>query len=297
MENIEKCLVCGSNDFEPFLVCKDYTVSHDEFKIVACKSCGFKFTSPRPSSFDIGKYYKSEEYVSHSNTKTGLIHKLYHWVRSYTLIKKLQLVMQYSVKQGTILDFGCGTGAFLSVCKKNKWTVYGIEPDADARKIAFNENQIFSAESISEFNNQFSEQKFDAITMWHVLEHIHDTDGFFRFIEQRLNVKGALIVAVPNCSSYDAKKYKEFWAAYDVPRHLYHFTPKDIKTLFESKGYKQVKVLPMIFDSYYVSMLSEKYKHGKISYLKAFLTGLRSNIKANKTGLEFSSQIYVFKRK
>jgi len=297
MEEIKKCIVCGSNDFEPFLICKDFTVTQDNFKIVSCKSCNFKFTSPRPPSTEIGKYYKSEEYISHSNTKTGLIHKLYHWVRSYTLIKKLQLVMQYSVKQGTILDFGCGTGAFLSVCKKNNWTVFGIEPDLDARKIAFQDNKISSAGSIMEFNNKFPEQKFDAITMWHVLEHIHNIDELFSFLQQCLNPKGVLIVAVPNCASYDAKKYKEFWAAYDLPRHLYHFTPKDIRALFEAREYKQARVLPMIFDSFYVSMLSEKYKFGKISYSKAFFSGLRSNLKANKTGLEFSSQIYVFKRK
>lgn len=297
MEVVEKCIVCGSSKFEPFIQCKDFTVSRETFAVQSCSSCGFKFTSPRPSADKIGPYYKSEEYVSHSNTKTGLIHKLYHWVRSYTLIKKLQLVMHHSVKQGAILDFGCGTGAFLSVCKKNKWNVFGIEPDPDARMIAKETNEISSAGSIQDFDAQFPAEQFDAITMWHVLEHVHDLDTFFAFIKQRLKEKGALIIAVPNCSSYDAKKYKEFWAAYDLPRHLYHFTPKDIKTLFENKGYKQVKVLPMIFDSYYVSMLSEKYKHGKISYLKAFFTGLRSNIKANKTGLEFSSQIYVFKKK
>ncbi|MDP2386948.1 MAG: class I SAM-dependent methyltransferase [Bacteroidota bacterium] len=297
MEVVEKCIVCGSSKFEPFIQCKDFTVSRETFAIQSCTGCGFKFTSPRPSAEKIGPYYKSEEYISHSNTKTGLIHKLYHWVRSYTLIKKLQLVMHHSVRQGTILDFGCGTGAFLSVCKQNKWNVFGMEPDPDARKIAMDTNGISSASSIQDFDTQFPNEQFDAITMWHVLEHVHDLDSFFTFINQRLKEKGALIIAVPNCSSYDAKKYKEFWAAYDLPRHLYHFTPKDMKTLFEGKGYKQVKVLPMVFDSFYVSMLSEKYRHGKISYVKAFFTGLRSNIKANKTGLEFSSQIYIFKRK
>jgi 2-polyprenyl-3-methyl-5-hydroxy-6-metoxy-1,4-benzoquinol methylase len=296
MENIINCPVCNSSEQELFLNCIDHTVSRETFSIQSCKGCGFKFTSPRPSADEIGPYYKSDEYISHSDTKKGLISKLYHWVRSYTLIKKLQLVMFHSVKQGTILDFGCGTGAFLSVCKKNRWNVFGIEPDPGARRIAKEANEISSASSIHEFDSRFPEERFDAISMWHVLEHIHDLEAFFSFINQRLNSKGAVIVAVPNCSSYDAKKYKEFWAAYDVPRHLYHFTPKDIKTLFEKRGYKQVELRPMIFDAFYVSMLSEKYKKGKISYLSAFFTGLGSNIKANKTGKEFSSQIYVFKK-
>lgn len=297
METKNKCVVCGSDEHELFLNCVDYTVSRETFSIQACKSCGFKFTSPRPSAEEIGPYYKSEEYVSHSNTNKGLIHKLYHWVRSYTLIKKLQLVMHHSQRRGTILDFGCGTGAFLSVCKKNLWNVYGIEPDPDARRIAGDTNGVSAASSIHEFISKYPDEKFDAITMWHVLEHIHNLEEFYSFVDSRLNSKGALIIAVPNCSSYDAEKYKEFWAAYDVPRHLYHFTPKDIKTLFEKRGFKQVDLRPMIFDSFYVSMLSEKYKHGKISYLKAFFTGLKSNIRANKTGDRFSSQIYVFKKR
>lgn len=297
MEKVEKCIVCGETEFKPFLACTDFTVSKEKFNIVKCGSCGFCFTSPRPSLVEIGPYYKSEEYISHSDTKKGLISKMYHWVRSYTLIKKLQLVMHHSVKRGTVLDIGCGTGAFLGMCNKNRWEVFGIEPDADARSIAKETNGVSSAASIKDFDSLFPGQQFDAITMWHVLEHVHDLEEFFSFISTRLKDKGALIIAVPNCSSYDAQKYGEFWAAYDVPRHLYHFTPKDLKTLMNKRGYKQVDIRPMIFDSYYVSMLSEKYQRGKISYIRAFFTGLKSNIRANKTGEQFSSQIYVFKRK
>lgn len=297
MESINKCIVCGNDKHTDFLTCKDYTVSKTDFIIKACSSCGFKFTSPRPSANEIGPYYKSEDYISHSDTKKGMVSRLYHWVRSYTLIKKLQLVMHHSVKQGTILDYGCGTGAFLGMCSKNKWNVFGIEPDADARKIAKETNNVQSAPSVGDFSVLYPNQKFDAITMWHVLEHIHDLEELFILLSDRLNDKGVLIIAVPNCSSYDAKKYGKHWAAYDVPRHLYHFIPKDIKRLMEDRGYKQIEIRPMVFDSFYVSMLSEKYLTGKINYFKAFVTGLRSNLKANKSGTEFSSQIYVFKKR
>lgn len=297
MKEVNACLICGSTKFGPFLVCKDYTVSKQDFKIQQCTSCGFRFTSPRPEDSELGKYYKSEEYVSHSDTKKGLINKLYHWVRTYTLVKKLQLVMRYAGKQGTILDYGCGTGAFIGLCKKSKWNAYGIEPDDQARQIAKSQHGIEAFPDIQSAEAALAGVKFNAITMWHVLEHVSDVSGLFDFINAHMNANGALIIAVPNCSSHDAKFYKEHWAAYDVPRHLYHFTPKDMIALVQAKGFKHEQTLPMIFDSFYVSMLSEKYKKGKISYISAFWRGLVSNLKANKTGQEFSSQIYVFKKK
>ena len=297
MEKIINCPVCKSEEQNPFLTCKDNTVSPESFAIVQCGSCGFKFTSPRPFPNDLGKYYKSESYISHSDNKKGIVAKLYHWVRSYTLIKKLQLVMHYSgKKRGKILDYGAGTGAFLKTCADNKWEAYGIEPDADARKVLLGRGSLEVQDSISSFSTAHPDLKFDCITLWHVLEHIPDLDGFFAFIERSLEPSGCLIIAVPNCNSFDAKHYAEHWAAYDVPRHLYHFTPATITKLLQGQNYRSVATLPMIFDSFYVSMLSEVYKTGKSNLLKAFWIGLRSNLKANKTGKEFSSQIYVFKK-
>jgi hypothetical protein len=101
----------------------------------------------------------------------------------------------------------------------------------------------------------------------------------------------------PNCTSLDAKIYKEEWAAYDVPRHLYHFTPKDIDALFLKHDLKVFRVLPMVFDSFYVSMLSEKIKTGKTNILRSTWNGFRSNMSAIKTGKTYSSQIYLIRKK
>ena len=292
METINTCLVCGSNEITNFMDCKDYTVSQKTFTIQECIKCKFKFTSPRPSSNEIGSYYKSEDYISHSDTKKGLIHRLYHLIRTYTLIKKLQLIMRFSVKKGKLFDYGCGTGVFLSFCKKNGWDSFGYEPDEDARKIAI-EN---GTEVTNDLNSITTSLNCDVFTMWHVLEHVHDLDNLFSFINKNLKTKGLFVVAVPNPTSFDAKHYKEFWAAYDVPRHLYHFSPENVKQLVEKNGLKLIKILPMVFDSFYVSMLSEKYKTGKINYFKAFFNGLRSNYKAINTPTEYSSQIYLFKK-
>jgi len=297
MKEITQCLICGSTDIQPFLVCKDHTVSHKEFQIKRCKNCGFRFTSPRPNDEDLGAYYKAESYVSHSDTKKGLVNTLYHWVRSYTLIKKLQLVMHYTgLKKGKILDYGAGTGAFLDTCKKNGWDATGIEPDADARKVMAEKFSISSHPSLKDAAGQNVLHDFDVITAWHVLEHVPDLKETIEILRDTLKEKAKLIVAVPNPDSYDASVYKENWAAYDVPRHLWHFAPNDIERLMKDQGFKLIKTLPMVFDSYYVSMLSEQYKTGSKGLLKAFWTGLKSNLKANKTGKEFSSQIYIFQK-
>jgi len=292
MISLDKCLVCGSNQFEPFLVCKDHTVSQENFSIVSCKSCGFKFTNPRPEDSIIGNYYKAESYVSHTNTKKGIVNRLYHVVRNHTLKKKVALVSSY-VSRGTLLDYGCGTGMFLGACKNAGWETFGMEPDDDARKIASGLGlNLFSDKG--RINTYITDRKFSAITLWHVLEHITDMKETLAFFKDRLEKDGVLIIAVPNHVSYDAQYYKENWAAYDVPRHLHHFELTSMKSLLERNGFVLKETLPMKFDSFYVSMLSEKYRTGSVNLLKAFMTGLKSNMKA-KTSSDFSSTIYIFK--
>ena len=294
MLNLEKCIVCGSSQFEPFLVCKDYTVSQENFNIVSCKSCGFKFTNPRPENSVIGDYYKAEEYVSHSNTTKGVVNKLYHSVRNYTLKQKLKLISSY-VSRGTMLDYGCGTGMFLNVCKNDGWETYGMEPDDNARKMSIEKGlDVFSDKD--KVSNRIVDKKFNAITLWHVLEHVTDMEATLSFFKSKLNDDGVLIIAVPNHVSYDAQYYKEFWAAYDVPRHLHHFDINSMTSLVEKAGFKFKESKPMKFDSFYVSMLSEKYKTGSVNLVKSFLVGLTSNFKAKDTH-SYSSTIYIFKHK
>lgn len=294
MLTIEKCLVCGSNQFEPFLVCKDYTVSQENFNIVSCKSCGFKFTNPRPDNSVLGNYYKAESYVSHSDSKKGIINKLYHMVRSYTLKQKIKLVSSY-VSRGTILDYGCGTGMFLSECKMAKWETFGMEPDDNARRLASEKNlNLFADKNTLQLH--IAEKEFDVITLWHVLEHVTDMYNTLAFFKHKLKRDGVLIIAVPNHESYDAEYYKEYWAAYDVPRHLHHFDLKSMNSLLDHSGFKLVETKPMKFDSFYVAMLSGKYKTGSVNLAEAFKIGMQSNMKA-KDSSSYSSTIYIFQHK
>ena len=294
MLQINQCPVCNAGAFNPYLSCKDYTVSQEVFQIVNCAACGFKFTNPRPEDSVIGKYYKSEDYISHSNTKKGIISKLYHFVRNYTLNQKMRLVEKH-VSRGTILDYGAGTGMFLKAAKDKNWNTYGTEPDSGARTLASKMGlKLFGdkAKLISEVGDS----KFNAITLWHVLEHVTDLDDTLSFFSRYLAKDGVLIIAVPNRTSYDAKYYGQFWAAYDLPRHLYHFEINSLSQLLSKYNFSLLETLPMKFDSFYVSMLSEKYKTGSIRYLSAFFFGLKSNLKAKKAA-DYSSVIYVFKHK
>lgn len=293
MKTLTLCPICKTQSFEPFVTCKDYTVSEQNFNIVSCNNCNFKFTNPRPEDEKLGDYYKSEDYISHSNTNKGIISKLYKSVRNYTLKKKLNLISNY-VSRGTILDYGCGTGMFLKVCQDAGWKSFGMEPDKGARKIA-SEMGLNTFSDKERIQTYIGAEKFDIITLWHVLEHVTDLEKTLNFFKEKLNQNGALIIAVPNYTSYDAKHYKEHWAAYDVPRHLYHYEIETIQKLLSKFSFKLIETKPMKFDSFYVSMLSEKYKTGSIKYLNAFLTGLKSNLKA-KQAKDYSSVIYVFKK-
>lgn len=292
LKNIEKCPVCRGESQQDFLEAEDHNVSNDLFKIVECVACSFRFTNPIPTEETIGDYYKSENYVSHSGTKKGFVNRVYHIVRSRAIKQKENLAAKYS-KEQTILDIGCGTGDFLGYCKSQNWKTLGLEPDQSARKIALESNAIDA--KVLKHLYEIEANTFDVISMWHVLEHVYNLNEDIEQYKKILKKDGALIVAVPNCSSKDAEHYRSSWAAYDLPIHLYHFRPDNMKQLFSKHGMEVVEILPMKFDSYYISMVSEKYKGGNI--FSGFVNGLKSNIAANSKNNKYSSQIYVIKHK
>ncbi|GAB3542131.1 class I SAM-dependent methyltransferase [Pontibacter brevis] len=292
-ERLEQCPICGKEEFKNFLVVTDNAVSKESFVIVECENCSFKFTNPRPDLQSISQYYESEEYISHSNTKNGIINRAYHVVRSITTKQKVELINRHSPAKGTILDYGCGTGVFLSACKKDGWEVRGVEPNDKAREAASTETGELVAKSLKDIEGE----KFEVITLWHVLEHIHALNETISQLLEMLQENGTLIIAVPNADSHDAKEYKADWAAYDVPRHLYHFTQPTMKRFLKKHKMVLEEVLPMKFDAYYVSMLSEKHKDGKTKMISSMLNGFKSNSYAEKNGNDYSSLIFVAKRK
>lgn len=272
---------------------KDHAVSGEVFSLRTNSEFGYLETFPQPLAQNLMRYYESEDYISHTDSKRNAFEKIYHLVRKLSLKRKLRLINQYVRQSKKLLDIGCGTGDFLIVAKNNNWDITGVEPNEKARILANNKtkNAVFPSDSLHEFQDK----NFDVITMWHVLEHIQDLEKYISVIKKIMSDNGFLIVAVPNHRSYDAKYYGEFWAAYDVPRHLWHFDKESVKRLFDFHGFQLIKIKPMWFDAFYVSLLSEKYKTGRTNFFKGILVGLLSNLSLLISG-ECSSQIYVLKK-
>ncbi|WEK35175.1 MAG: class I SAM-dependent methyltransferase [Candidatus Pseudobacter hemicellulosilyticus] len=286
------CPACQSNSIQPVLTVKDYTVSQENFEIWECDQCTLRFTQAVPDEGAIGRYYQAEDYISHTNTNKGLVNRLYHTVRSITLKNKRKLIKQVSGRNtGQLLDVGAGAGAFAAFMQRSGWQVIGLEPDPDTRQRAREQYGLNLHETSELF--RLPEGHFDVITLWHVLEHVHSLHEYLRQLKLLLKPGGTLLIAVPNYTSGDATHYGAFWAAYDVPRHLYHFSPLSMRRLLQGHGLQLKGIRPMWFDSFYVSMMSEKYKTGNSSLLKGAWQGLVSNNQAMTDKERCSSLIYV----
>ncbi len=271
----------------PFLNCKDHTVSGEFYEVMKNQEYDLLVTSSVPS--DLENYYQSEDYISHTDATKSLLDKVYQVVKRHTLRKKVALLNSFFPEEKTVLDIGAGTGDFLLECKKKNWKGFGVEPNLKAREVANNKNVLLEKEL-----SFFKGKKFDIITLWHVLEHVENLEIYIQSLKELLKENGTLLIAVPNYKSFDASHYGSFWAAFDVPRHVWHFSQTSIQKIFALVSLKVVQTLPMKFDAYYVSLLSEKYKKGKMNIVKSFWVAFQSNWKA-KSSSEYSSLIYVLK--
>jgi len=267
---------------------KDYSVSKEIFELHHNPEYDLLITFPKPSIEKLPSYYESEDYISHTDGKRSLFERIYHFIKNIALKNKVKLINAQTEK-GKLLDIGAGTGDFLVVAKNDGWLITGIEPSLKAKTIAINKGVNF-AENLSDLESN----SFDVITMWHVLEHVPNLDEYILELKRLIKPTGTIIIAVPNFKSFDANFYGRHWAAFDVPRHIWHFSKTTIDKLFSEKNMKLVEVLPMKFDSFYVSLLSEKYKTGSMNFIRAFFVGLKSNLSAKKTK-EYSSHIYIIK--
>tara|TARA_R100000005_G_C5003829_1_gene212556 strand:- start:6919 stop:7800 length:882 start_codon:yes stop_codon:yes gene_type:complete len=293
MERLEECPLCRNTKFETHSEVTDHFLSHEKFMLVKCSKCNLVFTNPRPSQVDISPYYKSADYISHTNKTKSIFSFLYKLVRSYTLGKKFRLLKSSLTHSTEVhhLDYGSGTGHFIEYTHNKGWISNGYEPDSTALS--------HSNKSISQLilNNieSISNKNYDVITLFHVLEHVHNLNDTLDLLINQLKPNGVLLLALPNHKSFDAQYYKQHWAGYDVPRHLYHFDRESVNFLAQQHGLKIDKIEPMPFDSFYVSMLSEKYVGHSMTLLRGFLKGLKSNRKATATG-EYSSLIYILRK-
>jgi len=289
------CPSCHSNTLRLALKALDHTVSQETFEIWECEQCGLRFTQNVPDEAAIGQYYRSDNYISHTNTNKGLVNRLYHMVRNQTLADKYRLISSSTrSKQGKLLDIGAGTGAFVAHMQEHGWEVSGLEPDEVAREKARTDHRVQLLEM--DHLSTFPPESFDAITLWHVLEHVHDLHPYLDRLKTLIKRDGRIFIAVPNYTSYDATLYQGAWAAYDVPRHLYHFSPDSMEELLVRHDLQLQFSQPMWYDSFYISLLSEKYRNGHGSMLRAVWNGVVSNFKAFVDKSKCSSLIYVISK-
>ena len=287
-ENVLQCPICNGSSFHPLLISKDYTTTGEVFHVEQCDDCSMVLTNPRPNSKDASFYYKSTNYISHTSSAKGWLDHIYLIFRRLTLRWKHSLIKPY-LQQNLLLDVGSGTGQFLAYCKEQGVNVYGVEPSESARSHS-------QGITITETIDALPDIKFDVITLWHVLEHVYELQSILSKLKARLSDNGIIFIAVPNWQSYDATHYKEMWAAYDVPRHIWHFSKESMNKLLANNGLKLKGIIPMKLDAYYVSLLSEKnIGHGKLSptnVLRGVTQGFRSNLKGARN-MNHSSLIYL----
>jgi len=288
-QKMNMCQICeNKTDFKEFIL-EDFFLTKEKFKVKRCLKCDFIFTDPAPNKLEIAKYYKTSKYLSHNNN-ISFTSFVYNIIKKINLSYKVKKIYKYS-SPTKILDIGCGSGDFIKKMKKNNHVVFGVENNNRAfnKSKKITKNIFRSIDMLSE-----QENSFDLITFWHSIEHIHDFVDFFKKCLVLLKEKGTIIIAVPNNLSYDAVHYKEYWAAYDVPRHLYHFNIKSMSAFINKLNLKLIEVLPLKYDSYFVSLMSEKYKKSNFKLIKGFYNGFLSNFKSN--GKNHSSLIYIIKK-
>ncbi|MFK5854611.1 MAG: class I SAM-dependent methyltransferase [Bacteroidota bacterium] len=290
MKKIEQCPVCSNSNISTYINTKDYFFTQDNFSLTKCLDCDFVFTNPIPTN--LGKYYDTPDYLSHNTDDNGMMGSSYSYLRNINIKRKYNLVKRYNTS-GKFLDIGCGTGELLKYFKDNNWVVQGIEPNNSARELAKTKYNINVAEE-NELDH-IQPNSLDVISMWHVLEHVPNLHKRLEQISKLIKKSGTVFIALPNLDSPDSKKYKEYWSALDVPRHLHHFTQQTFEKLISYHGMKLIHAEPMKLDSYYVSMLSEKYKKNSFYLVSAFISGIISNFKAKKKN-SYSSMIYVVKK-
>ena len=288
---MKTCPWCGCTDITPYIKLKDYFLSGENFDVVECSRCHLLFTDPRPHGEEASKYYKSENYLSHQENTKGFIPRVYEFVKSYNLKNKANMASQ-DLSAGKVLDIGCGVGDFLLSMQRLGWSVMGIEPSPEARHIA---DKRLGFEPLTPDDYELlPDHSFDLITLWHVLEHVDDLHNQVSQLQRLLKPGGRLLLALPNFKSFDAFYYQQYWAAWDVPRHLNHFYPGSIHSIFDTTPFKLIDIQKLRWDAYYISYLSETYKHHTFPLIRGAFVGLRSNIKARRSGM-YSSLVYRFK--
>lgn len=293
-ETLSQCPLCGSSEPRFWASIVDHSITKEVFSLVDCERCGFRSTNPRPDSRTIGRYYQSAKYISHSDASSTIVERLYQVARRIGMRGKYRIVHQLH-PHGRILDIGCGTGSFLAYLMSRGYLVQGVEPDLKARERAIAEHGIPVLPSLEQVPGF---EQFQVVTLWHVLEHLPDLRSSLKRIYAQLADQGVIIIAVPDRGAWDADHYKTAWAAWDVPRHFYHFRQKDVHALLREHGFELIQTRKMWLDAPYIAILSEGYMGSPklFALLRGGLMGVCSNLISLLTNRPTSSSLYLARK-
>jgi 2-polyprenyl-3-methyl-5-hydroxy-6-metoxy-1,4-benzoquinol methylase len=273
----------------------DNLVSGKGFVLKRCSMCCFTFTADPPDEKDIAKFYLSEDYISHSDKKQTLTDHFYHLARNYMLRKKYNLVRKISGREtGALVDIGSGTGYFADYMNGKGWSVKGVELSEQARDYSISRFglTVVSPSEVSVIKDGAA----DFVTLWHVLEHLYDPVMWLKEISRILKDDGKCIIALPNIKSDDAEWFGNEWAALDVPRHLWHFSPETLPAFINGHGFICKQVIPMPLDIYYISTLSYKNRGCRLPLLMGTVTGLLLTVRSLTKKDRASSLIFVISK-
>lgn len=232
------CNLCGSTEAEVAITAQDFLLERPDAQVqfVKCDRCGLFYQNPRPTPEEMMSHYPSnyEPFDLHPDDERSS--RLERIAVNYGLSKRRGLILRYR-KSGRILDVGCATGLFLHVMNMDaNWDAHGVEPNNYAATIA-QERYGLNVHHGTLEQAQYPARSFDVVTLWDVLEHVHDPAATLDEIHRILKSDGLLILRVPNGISRDAGLFKETWAGWDPPRHLYVFTPDTLTKLLAKQGY------------------------------------------------------------
>ncbi|HAJ35756.1 MAG TPA: hypothetical protein DCL15_08695 [Chloroflexi bacterium] len=238
---LTNCNLCGSNAIEDERVIPDYLLERKQIvaRLVRCRACGLVYQSPRPTLAEMSEHYPPE-YEPYTDPTAGyepssLLKRAY----AYGTQKRTRYVTRRK-HGGRLLDIGCASGTFLLGMQAQRgWQVQGVEPSAQIAEYARSVHNLDVFPGTLEEAN-FPDGSFDCVTMWDVLEHVHDPLGTLREISRVLKDDGILVIRVPNLASWDATLFGDAWAGLDAPRHLFVFRPETLKAMLAQTNFQMI---------------------------------------------------------
>lgn len=296
MPDMSVCPACQATTATDLFQARDHLVSGREFLIRRCTNCGMGWTVDPPAEEDAGKYYVSDEYISHTDSKQSLADRLYHLARGFMLKRKGKLVDSAVGKSaGIMMDFGSGTGYFAAFMQQRGWQVTGIELSEMARNYSV---ERFGIRAIGPQQvRDLPSASADCVTFWHVLEHLYDPAGWMDEVKRILKDDGRCIIALPNFASADAEWFGKRWAALDVPRHLWHFSPQAFREFAEKQGFVCESTSALPLDLFYISLLSYRNDGKGMPLARGVLTGVVIALRSLFRRDSASSLVYVLSKK